>query len=484
MADRDDPVNPDRNEEATTREATGGPIQLVPEHMRATEATEPLETPTDPEAREGLGGEFDGATTAEAATADEAAEAEAGADAQAADAEANAESADADAEGGDAPAADADGSLAENGGGGGGDTALTDAQGRTIRSGQQTRQRVPTTGVTIDTQGNRTHVAPAQQSMGDALNQLLMLLAMLFNDPEMFPFAVETLYPEDDYTDPVERARNIERLETVVQDPTHPDRELPATEFIREYFPHLATGADTLIRPDLLQRLSTASPESSLRQYVNMTIDAVNEYNEGLSASQTPLDANLILNQIFQESRFQADAVGPQTRYGRAYGIAQFLPETGRRYGLSQSDLMNPARALPAAVRHIGDMTEEFGSQRLAMVAYNGGPRAVEWAAEELGKSVSELTIDDWMGYTDYLNERYGEGPSNLWRNQTNEYIALAHSDYWTDAQVQQATRLMRELGMEIPQAPALASTNEEPEPATDDPAAEDATDTQPAPMS
>ena len=478
MADQGDPVNPDSNEEATTREATDGPIQLVPTYKNANEPRDTaLDAPAE-ESREGLPGEFDNAITAE--TSDEAVDAseaeEAGAEAQAADAEADAGAED----GADAPATDTEGSLAENGGGGGGDTALTDEQGRTIRSGAQTRQRTPNSGVTVDTQGNRTHVAPAKQSMGDALNQLLMLLAMLFNDPEMFPFAVETLYPKDDYTDPVERDRQIERLETVVRDPTHPDRELPATEFIREYFPHLSSGADTLIRPDLLERLSSASPESSLRQYVNMTIDAVNEYNEGLTAGKTPLDANLVLNQIFQESRFQADAVGPQTRYGRAYGIAQFLPETGRRYGLSQSDLMNPAKALPAAVRHIGEMTEEFGSQRLAMVAYNGGPRAVEWAAEELGKSVSELTIDDWMGYTDYLNDKYGEGARNLWRNQTNEYIALSHSDYWDEAKVQQATRLMTSLGMDIPQAPQLAS-NEEAETSTD-PVRDETTDTGPTP--
>src|ERR1043165_3979086 len=48
---------------------------------------------------------------------------------------------------------------------------------------------------------------------------------------------------------------------------------------------------------------------------------------------------------IWQESRFQADAVGPMTRYGQqAQGIAQFMPGTAGERGLL--DPLNPVQAL------------------------------------------------------------------------------------------------------------------------------------------
>src|SRR5262249_25559093 len=49
---------------------------------------------------------------------------------------------------------------------------------------------------------------------------------------------------------------------------------------------------------------------------------------------------------IWQESRFQADVVGPRTRSGdRAQGIAQFMPRTAAERGLL--DPFDPVQALP-----------------------------------------------------------------------------------------------------------------------------------------
>ena len=60
--------------------------------------------------------------------------------------------------------------------------------------------------------------------------------------------------------------------------------------------------------------------------------------------------------QIFQESRFNAAAVGPNTRHGQALGIAQILPSTGKRYGLSATDLMDPEKAIDAAIKYRRDI--------------------------------------------------------------------------------------------------------------------------------
>jgi len=108
---------------------------------------------------------------------------------------------------------------------------------------------------------------------------------------------------------------------------------------------------------------------------------------------------------IWQESRFQSDAVGPMTRSGtRAQGIAQFMPGTASERGLL--DPFNPVQALPKSAEFLAALRDQFGNLGLAAAAYNAGPRRVqEWLAGtgsmpyETRNYVSVITgssIDDW----------------------------------------------------------------------------------------
>jgi len=94
-------------------------------------------------------------------------------------------------------------------------------------------------------------------------------------------------------------------------------------------------------------------------------------------ANSLPLD--FFARVIWQESRFQPDAVGPLTRSGdRAQGIAQFMPRTaGERQLL---DPFDPVQALPKAAEFLAELRDQFGNLGLAAAAYNAGPRRVrEW---------------------------------------------------------------------------------------------------------
>ena len=108
---------------------------------------------------------------------------------------------------------------------------------------------------------------------------------------------------------------------------------------------------------------------------------------------------------IWQESRFQSDAVGPVTRSGqRAQGIAQFMPGTATERRLL--DPFDPVQALPKSAEFLSELRNQFGNLGLAAAAYNAGPRRVQdWLAgsgpmpQETRNYVIAITgtsVDDW----------------------------------------------------------------------------------------
>ncbi|HEY5129643.1 MAG TPA: lytic transglycosylase domain-containing protein [Bradyrhizobium sp.] len=108
---------------------------------------------------------------------------------------------------------------------------------------------------------------------------------------------------------------------------------------------------------------------------------------------------------IWQESRFQSDAVGPVTRGGqRAEGIAQFMPGTANERRLL--DPFDPVQALPKSAEFLNELRSQFGNLGLAAAAYNAGPRRVqEWLAgtgpmpletRNYVVAITGTTVDDW----------------------------------------------------------------------------------------
>jgi Transglycosylase SLT domain/SPOR domain len=97
------------------------------------------------------------------------------------------------------------------------------------------------------------------------------------------------------------------------------------------------------------------------------------------AASANGLPFEFFARLIWQESRFQPDAVGPVTRSGeRARGIAQFMPRTASERGLF--DPHDPVQALPKSAEFLRELLNEFGNLGLAAAAYNAGPRRVrDW---------------------------------------------------------------------------------------------------------
>jgi len=160
-----------------------------------------------------------------------------------------------------------------------------------------------------------------------------------------------------------------------------------------------------------------------------------NDVNEALclivesAAKANDLPLEFFARVIWQESRFQADAVGPVTRSGqRAQGIAQFMPGTATERGLL--DPFNPVQALPKSAGFLAELRNQFGNLGLAAAAYNAGPRRVqEWLAGTGGMpletrsyvaAITGLSIDDWA-----TAGRDGKIPDSPRSSNCLELIAL-----------------------------------------------------------
>jgi hypothetical protein len=137
---------------------------------------------------------------------------------------------------------------------------------------------------------------------------------------------------------------------------------------------------------------------------------------------------------IWQESRFQPNAVGPMTRNGqRAQGIAQFMPGTASERGLF--DPFDPVSALPKSAEFLEELHRTFGNLGLAAAAYNAGPRRVrDWLdghgglPAETRNYVMRITgrsAEDWAAAS-----RSGGGDNGpLAKGNCRELIALLHTE-------------------------------------------------------
>ena len=122
-----------------------------------------------------------------------------------------------------------------------------------------------------------------------------------------------------------------------------------------------------------------------------------------------------------QESGFRADAIGPPTRYGRAKGMWQFIPDTARRYGLTpgplqqlgqydpEDDRHNVAKATNAAARYLKDIyrTDAQASGLLVMASYNWGEGNITKRLRQMPKNPRERNFWKLLREHKIPNETY-----------------------------------------------------------------------------
>lgn len=169
------------------------------------------------------------------------------------------------------------------------------------------------------------------------------------------------------------------------------------------------------------QRPAENARETDTREAMCLMIESAARAND--------LPLEFFARVIWQESRFQSDAVGPLTRSGkRAQGIAQFMPGTASERRLL--DPFDPVQALPKSAEFLNELREQFGNLGLAAAAYNAGPRRVqEWLAgsgpmpQETRNYVAAITgttVDDWAAVG-----KNGKRPNRVPGTGCHELMAL-----------------------------------------------------------
>ncbi|WP_412068658.1 FHA domain-containing protein [Rubrivirga sp. IMCC43871] len=136
-----------------------------------------------------------------------------------------------------------------------------------------------------------------------------------------------------------------------------------------------------------------------------------------------------------QESDFNTRAVGPATRYGYAKGAWQFIPETGKRYGLEPGPLVatnqfDPlderhdfALAADAAARYLNDIYGHLAqaSGLLVCASYNWGEGRIRRNMDAIQRELRRAGIQNdpqSRTYWRFLTQYRGVMP-----NETKDYV-------------------------------------------------------------
>lgn len=197
----------------------------------------------------------------------------------------------------------------------------------------------------------------------------------------------------------------------------------------------LSAAQGVLLHPDLIARMDR---DATVRQYVQWTFDA---------AARHGIDGRMLANQFWQESKFDAQA---ESGHG-ALGIAQIMQvHRGKLVGLhNRADFLNAKKSIDAGAELMGRLTREYGDQSLALVAYNGGGKAISFVEGKVGHTV---TIGEWMSHMAKMREKQGTSNHSAWHVQTYHYVRQIDPVFWPKVLLVRAEQAAQRLAEETVQ--------------------------------
>lgn len=105
----------------------------------------------------------------------------------------------------------------------------------------------------------------------------------------------------------------------------------------------------------------------------------VENYNQLFAdaGKQYGVDPLLLMAQAKIESEGNPNAIGPETKYGRAKGIAQLIPSTAQALGVTNP--FDPNQAIPAQAKLMAENLQRYKDPKTAVLAYHGGTDKNNW---------------------------------------------------------------------------------------------------------
>jgi len=150
-------------------------------------------------------------------------------------------------------------------------------------------------------------------------------------------------------------------------------------------------------KPTSLERARAALAESNAQALSDQEL--CTKLVEVARANDLPV--GFFTNLIWQESRFDHDAISPVG----AMGIAQFMPDVAEKMSV---DAFDSRSALPGSARLLRTLRARFGNLGLAAAAYNAGPKRVsDWLERRSG--LPKETQD----YVQFITGK----PASHWQN-------------------------------------------------------------------
>lgn len=142
--------------------------------------------------------------------------------------------------------------------------------------------------------------------------------------------------------------------------------------------------------PNWVSSPSASAPSASYSGQSGLmpSPELMSEFEKAAAKHGVPVEALIAL--AHQESRFNSNAVGPQTKWGTAKGMMQYLDSTAKGLGINPLDA---SQAIDAAAMQLRQRLDAGDSYEEAFKHHHGGPNKGIWGpktaaygAEVLGK--------------------------------------------------------------------------------------------------
>lgn len=120
------------------------------------------------------------------------------------------------------------------------------------------------------------------------------------------------------------------------------------------------------------------------------------------ASAEYGIPLNVLASLAQQESSYRTDAVGVQTKWGRAKGVMQYLDSTAQGLGINPFD---PRQAISAAARQMRERLDKGYTLDEAIMAHHGGDNRKQWGPK------TQQYVRDVMGKAGKIGQGFIGAP-------------------------------------------------------------------------